>query len=79
MPDTPKNQNEYRPALQPEAWLRLSRLRDIVVLTLPGRTGAALDLATARWSGKLTGENALLRGLRDRLTRGSNLRLADSY
>ena len=41
-------------------------------------TGAALDLGIARTTGKLTGENALLRGLRGRLKPGEIL-LADSY
>jgi hypothetical protein len=50
--------------------------RVVVILSLA--TGAMLDLAVAPWSGKLTGEHALLRGLRHRLRRGDIL-LGDSY
>jgi Transposase DDE domain len=76
MPDTPKNQSEYPQHFRQKPGCGFPIARIVVLLSLA--TGAALDLATAPWSGKLTGENALLRGLRNRLTRGSIL-LADSY
>jgi hypothetical protein len=76
MPDTPENQGQYpqHPGQKPGCGFPIARI--VVLLSLA--TGAALDLALARWTGKLTGENALLRGLRGRLKRGDVL-LADSY
>ena len=76
MPDTAKNQKEYpqHPHQKRGCGFPIARL--VVLLSLA--TGAMLDLAMGPWSGKLTGENALLRGLRNCLKRG-NILLADSY
>ena len=76
MPDTPENQRAYpqHSGQKPGCGFPLARI--VVLLSLA--TGAALDLGIAPTTGKLTGENALLRGLRGRLKRGDIL-LADSY
>jgi len=76
MPDTPENQKEYPQHFRQKRGCGFPIARVVVLLSLA--TGAVLDLAMAPWSGKLTGEGALLRGLRGRLARGSIL-LADSY
>lgn len=76
MPDTPKNQQAYPQHPNQKAGCGFPIARIVVLLSLA--TGAALDLAIGPWSGKLTGENALLRGLRKCLKRGWIL-LADSY
>jgi hypothetical protein len=76
MPDTPQNQAEYPQHFRQKRGCGFPLARVVVLLSLA--TGAALDLAMARWTGKLTGENALLRGLRGRLRPGDVL-LADSY
>ena len=76
MPDTQENQSEYPQHFRQKPGCGFPIARIVVLLSLA--TGAALDFAAAPWSGKLAGENALLRGLRNRLTRGSIL-LADSY
>ena len=76
MPDTPENQRAYpqHAGQKPGCGFPIAR----VVILLSLATGAALDLGIARTTGKLTGENALLRGLRGRLKPGEIL-LADSY
>jgi hypothetical protein len=76
MPDTPENQRAYpqHSGQKPGCGFPIARI--VVLLSLA--TGAALDLGIARTTGKLTGENALLRGLRGRLKPGDIL-LADSY
>jgi hypothetical protein len=76
MPDTPENQRAYpqHRGQKPGCGFPIARI--VILLSLA--TGAALDLAMARTTGKLTGENALLRGLRGRLKPGDIL-LADSY
>ena len=76
MPDTPKNQKEYPQHPHQKRGCGFPIARIVVLLSLA--TGAVLDLAIGPWSGKLTGENALLRGLRNCLKRG-NILLADSY
>jgi hypothetical protein len=76
MPDTTENQREYPQHFRQKPGCGFPIARIVVLLSLA--TGAVLDLAIACWSGKLTGENALLRGLRGRLKRGDIL-LADSY
>ncbi len=76
MPDTRENQAEYPQHYHQKPGCGFPIARVVVLFSLA--TGAALDLAIARWTGKLTGENALLRGLRGRLRRGDVL-LADSY
>ena len=76
MPDTAKNQKAYpqHPHQKRSSDFPIARI--VVLLSLA--TGAMLDLAIGPWSGKLTGENALLRDLRNCLKRG-NILLADSY
>jgi hypothetical protein len=76
MPDTPENQKAYPQHPHQKRGCGFPIARIVVLLSLA--TGAVLDLAMAPWSGKLTGENALLRGLRNCLESGSIL-LADSY
>jgi hypothetical protein len=76
MPDTPANQKAYPQHFRQKRGCGFPMARIVVLLSLA--TGAMLDLAVAPWSGKLTGEHALLRGLRDRLRRGDIL-LGDSY
>jgi len=76
MPDTPENQRAYPQHSGQKAGCGFPIARIVVLLSLA--TGAALDLAIARTTGKLTGENALLRGLRGRLKPGDIL-LADGY
>jgi hypothetical protein len=76
MPDTPGNQRAYPQHSGQKAGCGFPIARIVILLSLA--TGAALDLAIARTTGKLTGENALLRGLRGRLKPGDIL-LADSY
>jgi hypothetical protein len=49
----------------------------LVLLSLA--PGVVFDLAIGPWSGKLSGENALLRGLRNRLRRGNILRGDSDY
>ncbi len=76
MPDTTANQKAYPQHFRQKRGCGFPMARIVVLLSLA--TGAVLDLAVAPWSGKLTGEHALLRGLRDRLRRGDIL-LGDSY
>ena len=68
MPDTPENQKAYPQHFRQKRGCGFPMARIVVLLSLA--TGAILDLAMAPWSGKLTGENALLRGLRNCLQRG---------
>jgi hypothetical protein len=76
MPDTTRNQRAYPQHRNQKRGCGFPMARVVVILSLA--TGAMLDLAVAPWSGKLTGEHALLRGLRHRLRRGDIL-LGDSY
>jgi hypothetical protein len=76
MPDTAANQEEFPQHCHQKRGCGFPIARVVVLLSLA--TGAAIDLAIARWAGKPTGENALLRGLRRRLRKGDVL-LADSY
>lgn len=76
MPDTPANQEAYPQHFRQRRGCGFPMAR--IVVLLPLATGAMLDLAVAPWSGKLTGEHAPLRGLRDRPRRGDIL-LGDSY
>jgi hypothetical protein len=76
MPDTPQNQREYPQHFRQKRGCGFPLARIVVLLSLA--TGVVLDLAIGPWSGKLTGENALLRGLRNCLRRGYIL-LGDSY
>lgn len=76
LPDTPENQAEYpQPESQKEG-LGFPIVRLVVLLSLA--TGLLKDLALGPYSGKETGETALLRQLLDRFTPGDIL-LADRY
>jgi hypothetical protein len=76
MPDTPENQAEYPqpPAQQPGIGFPLARC--VVLLSLA--TAMTADLEIGPYSGKETGETALLRKLLARLESGDIL-LADCY
>ena len=76
MPDTPENQFEYPqpPAQQPGIGFPLARC--VILLSLA--TAMAADLEIGPYSGKETGETALLRKLLGRLESGDIL-LADCY
>jgi hypothetical protein len=74
MPDTPGNQAEYPQPEKIAPGLGFPLLRLVVVFCLS--SGAALDAAMARHSGKGTGEVSLFRGLADVLGPGDVL-LAD--
>ena len=76
MPDTLENQKAYPQHPHQKRGCGFPIARIVVLLSLA--TGAVLDLAVGPWSGKLSGENALLRGLRNCLQRG-NILLGDSY
>lgn len=76
MPDTPENQAMYpQPASQKEGiGFPIARLVGVFSLS----TGALLDLAMAPWSGKETGEHALLRQLMHVFEAGDII-LGDAY
>ena len=74
--DHSKNQEAYPQHRNQRRGCGFPMARVVFIFSLV--TGALLDLAVAPWSGKLTGENALLRGLRGRLRCGDIL-LGDSY
>lgn len=76
MPDTPANQEAYpQPSSQPEG-IGFPIARLVVLLSLA--TGMLGDMAMGPYTGKETGETALLRQLLDRFTPGDIL-LADRY
>jgi len=76
MPDTPENQEAYpQPPQQPEG-LGFPMARVVVLLSLA--TGMLVDMAMGPYTGKETGETALLRQLLDRFEPGGIL-LADRY
>ena len=76
MPDTPENQAAYpQPSIQ-KAGCGFPVARVVVLIALA--TGAVLDAAVGRCTGKLTGEATLLRGLHGRLRR-NDIVLADRY
>jgi hypothetical protein len=76
MPDTPANQRAFpqHPNQVPGCGFPIARI--VVLLSLA--TGCVLDAAVGASRGKLTGEHALLRAVRGRLTLGDIL-LADAY
>ena len=76
MPDTPQNQMEYPQPPQQEKGLGFPMARLVVLLSLA--TGMAMDMALGSYTGKETGETALLRQLIGRFTRRDIL-LADRY
>jgi putative transposase len=76
MPDTPANQAEYPQPSTQQAGLGFPLARFVVLLSLA--TAMISDMAIGPYSGKETGESALLRELLDRLNPGDIL-LADRY
>ncbi len=76
MPDTPANQGEYPQHTAQRAGLGFPLVRFVVLLSLA--TAMVSDLASGPYSGKETGETALLRELLSRLNPGDIL-LADRY
>ena len=75
-PDTTENQEEYpQPSTQAEG-LGFPLMRCVIRLSLA--TGMAMDLEIGPYSGKETGETALLREMLERLVRGTIL-VADRY
>lgn len=68
MPDTPANQQEYPQPSSQKPGVGFPIARACVILSLA--TACALDLAFGRYSGKETGETALLRGMLDALAPG---------
>ena len=76
MPDTPDNQEAYPQPSSQEEGLGFPIARLVVLLSLA--TGMLVDMAMGPYTGKETGETALLRQLLDRFTRGDVL-LADRY
>lgn len=61
MPDTPENRAEYPPSKSQKAGVALPIARAVAILSLA--TACLMDLAEGRYSGKETGETALLREL----------------
>ena len=76
MPDTDANQAEYPQPTSQEVGLGFPLARFVVLLSLA--TAMISDLAIGPYSGKETGESALLRELLERLNPGDIL-LADRY
>jgi len=68
MPDTPDNQEAFPQQSTQEPGLGFPILRACTIQSLA--TGAVCDLAVGPYSGKETGEPALLRGMFDSLERG---------
>ena len=76
MPDTPANQEEYPQSPRQPEGLGFPIARLVVLLSLA--TGMLKDMAMGPYTGKETGETALLRQLLDRFESGDVL-LADRY
>lgn len=76
MPDTPANQAAYPQQPQQEEGLGFPIARAVVLLSLA--SGMLKDMAVGPYTGKQTGETALLRQLFDRFTPGDVV-LADRY
>ncbi len=76
MPDTPENQAAYPQQPQQKAGLGFPIVRAVVSLSLA--SGMLKDMALGPYSGKETGETALLRQLFDRFEPG-DVMLADRY
>ena len=76
MPDTPANQEEYPQSAQQAQGLGFPIARLVVLLSLA--TGMLKDMALGPYTGKQTGETALLRPLLQRFEAGAIL-LADRY
>ena len=76
MPDTPENQAEYPQSRSQKKGVGLPIARGLAVLSLA--TAAVLDVAIGPYSGKETGETALLRARLDAFSPGDVL-VADRY
>lgn len=76
MPDTPENQRAYPQPKSQTAGVGLPIARAVVILSLA--TACALDLAVGPYSGKQTGETALLRQLLGSFTPG-DVAVMDRY
>ena len=76
MPDTPENQAEYPQSRSQKKGVGLPIARCMVILSLA--TAAVLDVAIGPYSGKETGETALLRARLDSFSPG-DLLVADRY
>lgn len=76
MPDTPENQAEYPQQKSQKPGVGLPIVRAVVILSLA--TACVMDLALGPYSGKQTGEPALLRKLFQRLDAG-DVAVADRY
>lgn len=76
MPDTPENQEVYPQSPSQLEGLGFPIARVVVLLSLA--TGMVVDMAVGPYTGKETGETALLRQLLDRFAPGDIL-LADRY
>jgi putative transposase len=76
MPDTPANQQEYPQQRSQKKGCGFPIMRCVMMFCLA--TGAALDIATAPYRGKQTGENSLLQKIID-LLRPGDILLADRY
>jgi putative transposase len=68
MPDTPENQAEYPQQPSQKKGVGFPIVRACVILSLA--TACAMDLALGRYSGKETGENALLRQMLEAFEEG---------
>ncbi len=76
MPDTPENQEDYPQSDRQKAGVGFPMMRIVVIISYV--TGILLDLAMGPYSGKKTGEHALLRQLMTSFKEGEII-LGDSY
>jgi putative transposase len=76
MPDTAENQKEYPQPNSMKPGVGFPVIRSLMIFSLA--VGAVLDIATAKYAGKQTGEPSLLRSLLNTLLPGEIL-LADCY
>lgn len=76
MPDTDENQKEYPQPKSQKVGVGFPVVRAVMIFSLA--VGAVLEVALAKYAGKLTGETNLLRTLFDTLLPGEIL-LADCY
>lgn len=76
MPDTEANQKAFPQHPNAKPGLGFPLARAVAVMSLA--TGCVLDIATAAWNGKLTGEHALLRRLLHAFVAG-DIAVADRY
>lgn len=80
MPDTPENQLAFPQAKTQKPGIGFPIMRAVTIISLP--TGAVVDFAYAKHSGKGTGEGKLFRGMLDNRKRGDIIvadRLYPSY